>query len=271
MCTSLRRLLNGILREEVYVSQPDRFVDQDNPNHVYKVKKALYGLKQTPRAWYDLLSSFLISQKFSKGAVDPTLFTRKEGKDILLSPRGIFLNQSKYALEIIKNYGMETSDLVDTPMVEKSKLDEDLQEKDVDPIRYRGMIGSLMYLTSSQPDLDSCIALTAFTDVDRAGCQDTRRSTSGSMQLLALSGCGAQILWMRSQLTDYGLAFNKIPLYCDNKSAIALCCNNVQHSRSKHIDIKYHFINEQVENGVVELYFVRTEYQLTDIFTKALG
>ncbi|GKC33134.1 hypothetical protein Tco_1040428, partial [Tanacetum coccineum] len=124
---------------------------------------------------------------------------------------------------------------------------------------------------------------------------DTRRSTSGSMQLLgdrlvswsskrqnsaaisnteaeyiALSGCCAQVLWMRSKLTDYGLGFNKIPMCCDNKSAIALCCNNVQHSRSKHIDIRFHFIKEQVENGVVELYFVNTEYQLADIFTKAL-
>ncbi|GJS24147.1 retrovirus-related pol polyprotein from transposon TNT 1-94 [Tanacetum coccineum] len=143
---------------------------------------------------------------------------------------------------------------------------------------------------------DSSIALTAYADADHAGCQDTRRSTSGSMQLLgdrlvswsskrqksaaissteaeyiALSGCCAQVLWMRSQLTDYGLGFNKIPMYCDNKSAIALCCNNVQHSRSKHIDIRFHFIKEQVENGVVELYFVNTEYQLADIFTKALG
>ncbi|GJR16204.1 hypothetical protein Tco_0798856 [Tanacetum coccineum] len=75
---------------------------------------------------------------------------------------------------------------------------------------------------------------------------------------------------MRSQLTDYGFQFNKIPLYCDNKSAIALCCNNVQHSRAKHIDVRYHFIKEQVENGIVELYFVRTEYQLADIFTKPL-
>ncbi|GKB92875.1 hypothetical protein Tco_0965147, partial [Tanacetum coccineum] len=74
----------------------------------------------------------------------------------------------------------------------------------------------------------------------------------------------------RSQLTDYGLVFNKIPLYCDNKSVIALCCNNVQHSRSKHIDIRHHFIKEKVENGVVELYFVRTVYQLADIFTKVL-
>nr|GFC74793.1 Gag-Pol polyprotein [Tanacetum cinerariifolium] len=143
---------------------------------------------------------------------------------------------------------------------------------------------------------DSSIALTAFADVDHAGCQDTRRSTSGSVQFLgerliswsskrqksaaisntkaeyiALSGCCAQVLWMRSQLSDYGLAFNKIPMYCDNKSAIALCCNNVQHSRSKHIDIRYHFIKEQVENEMIELYFVNTEYQLADLFTRALG
>nr|GEZ45030.1 retrovirus-related Pol polyprotein from transposon TNT 1-94 [Tanacetum cinerariifolium] len=143
---------------------------------------------------------------------------------------------------------------------------------------------------------DSSVAVTAFADADHAGCQDTCRSTSGSVQFLgerliswsskrqksvaissteaeyiALSGCCAQILWMRSQLSDYGLAFNKIPIYCDNKSCIALCCNNVQHSRSKHIDIRYHFIKEQVENGVIELYFVNTEYQLADLFTKSLG
>ncbi|GKB41777.1 copia protein [Tanacetum coccineum] len=257
--------LNGILREEVYVSQPDGFVDPKNPNHVYKLKKPLYGLKQAPRARYDLLSSFLLFQKFTKGIVDPTLFVRREGKDILL-------------------YGMETCKPADTPMVEKSKLDEDPQGKAVDPTRYRGMIGTLMYLTST------------FADADHTSCQDTRKSMSGCMQLLgdrlvswsskkqkstaissteaeyiALSGCCVQILWMRSQLTDYGLVFNKIPLYCDNKSAIALRCNNVQHSRSKHIDIRHHFIKEQVENGVVELYFVRIEYQLADIFTKPLA
>ncbi|GJR16656.1 retrovirus-related pol polyprotein from transposon TNT 1-94 [Tanacetum coccineum] len=170
--------LNGILHEEVYVSQPDGFVDQDNPNHVYKLKKALYRLKQAPRARFDLLSSFLLSQKFSKGVVDPTLFTRKEGKDILLMsmmgkmllflrlqisqiPRGNFLNQSKYALEIIKKYGMETSDSVDTPIMEKSKLDEDLQGKAVDPTCYRGMIGSFMYLTFNRPYLVFAICMCA--------------------------------------------------------------------------------------------------------------
>ncbi|GJR79966.1 hypothetical protein Tco_0150751 [Tanacetum coccineum] len=191
---------------------------------------------------------------------------------------------------------METYKPTNTPMVEKSKLDEDPQGKAIDPTGYSGMIGTLMYLTSSRPDLDSLsIAYIAFADADHAGCQDTRKSTSGSMQMLGdklvswsskkqksttisstkaeyitLSGCCGQILWMRSQLTGYGLIFNKIPLYCDNKSAISLCCNNVQHSRSKHIDIRHHFIKEQVENRVLELYFVRTEYQLADIFTKPL-
>ncbi|GKA18583.1 retrovirus-related pol polyprotein from transposon TNT 1-94 [Tanacetum coccineum] len=319
--------LNGELKEEVYVSQPEGFVDQDNPSHVYKLKKALYGLKQAPRAWYDMLSSFLISQHFSKVQdVD-------DGTNVILSR---ITNQSKYASEIIKKYGMLTSDSVDTPMVEKNKLDADLQGTPVDATHYRGMIGSLMYLTSSRPDLiyavclcaryqakpiekhlnavkrifrylkgtinmglwyskDTGMSLTAYSDADHAGCQDTRRSTSGSAQFLgdklvswsskkqkstvissteaeyiALSGCCAQILWMRSQLTDYGFTFNKIPLYCDNKSVIALCCNNVQHSRAKHIDVRYYYIKEQVENGIVELYFVWTEYQLANIFTKPL-
>ncbi|GKB32561.1 hypothetical protein Tco_0871962 [Tanacetum coccineum] len=100
--------------------------------------------------------------------------------------------------------------------------------------------------------------------------QKSTAISSTKAEYIALSGCCAQILWMRSQLTNYGFQFNKIPLYCDNKSAIALCCNNVQHSRAKHIDVRYHFIKEQVENGIMELYFVQTEYQLTEIFTKPL-
>ncbi|GKC26030.1 retrovirus-related pol polyprotein from transposon TNT 1-94 [Tanacetum coccineum] len=155
------KFLNGILREEVYVSQPERFVDPNNPNHVYRLKKALYRLKQAPHAWYDLLSSFLLSLGFSKGTVGPTLFISKKGTDILLSLRGIFLNQSKYALESLKKYEMESCDLVDTPMVEKSKLDKDPQGKAVDPTHYRGMFGTLMYLTSSRPDLVYVVCMCA--------------------------------------------------------------------------------------------------------------
>ncbi|GKB42911.1 retrovirus-related pol polyprotein from transposon TNT 1-94, partial [Tanacetum coccineum] len=186
--------LNGILREEVYVHQPDGFINQDNPNHVYKLKKALYGLK--------------------------------------------------HALRL----GMETSDSMDTPMVEKSKLDADPQRKEVDPTRYH------------DADDAGCLA-------NYAGCQDTMKKLHWKYASLV----DDSQLVMRSQLIDYGIGFNKIPLYCDNKRAIALCCNSVQHSRSKHIDVRYHFIKEQVENCVVEFYFVKTKYLLTDIFTKALG
>ncbi|GKB99871.1 retrovirus-related pol polyprotein from transposon TNT 1-94 [Tanacetum coccineum] len=157
--------LNGELKEEVYVSQPEGFVDPDRPHHVYRLKKALYGLKQAPRAWYDTLSKFLLAQGFSKGVVDPTLFIRKTGKhtlhvqiyvdDIIFAstdpkdcdrfsnemsskfqmsmmgqisfflglqisqnPRGIFINQSKYANEILKKFDLHKSDPVNTPMVE---------------------------------------------------------------------------------------------------------------------------------------------------------
>nr|GEV30983.1 retrovirus-related Pol polyprotein from transposon TNT 1-94 [Tanacetum cinerariifolium] len=110
--------------------------------------------------------------------------------------------------------------------------------------------------------IDTAMALAAYADADHAGYQDTRRSTSGSAQFL-------RDKLMRSQPTDYSFSFNNIPLYCDNKSAIALCCSNVQHSWSKHIDIRHHFIREKVKNDVVELYFVTTDYQLADIFTKA--
>ncbi|GJT28309.1 retrovirus-related pol polyprotein from transposon TNT 1-94 [Tanacetum coccineum] len=180
--------LNGILREEVYVSQPDGFVDQDNPNHVYKHKKALYGLKQAPRTWYDLLSKFLLSTEIAlilSTGCDKQLLQQRT-HDFQKSQMPTF-KTSKYALESLKKYGMESSDPVDTPMVEKSKLDEDPQRKAVDPTHYREMVGALMYLTASRPDLtfvDSSIALRAYADTDHAGCQDTRRSTSGSMQFL---------------------------------------------------------------------------------------
>nr|GEX35574.1 hypothetical protein [Tanacetum cinerariifolium] len=191
--------LSGNLREEVYVSQPDEFVDQDNPNHVYKLKKALYGLKQAPRAWYEMLSSFLLSQDFPKAQwILHCSFV--EMATTYFCPRGIFINQSKYALESLKKYGFESCDPVDTPMVEKSKMNEDKEGKAVDPSHYRGMIGTLFYLTASRPDL---------------------------------------------------------------QFAICMCARYQARPTEKHL--------HAVENGVIELYFVNTEYQLANHFTKALG
>nr|GEX00171.1 retrovirus-related Pol polyprotein from transposon TNT 1-94 [Tanacetum cinerariifolium] len=210
--------LNGDLQEEVFVSQPESLEDPDHPTHVYRLKKALYGLKWAPRVWYDTLSKFLMTTKFFKGAVDPTLFTRKKSKHILLVQ--IYVDDIIFASTDPSKYGMDLSDPVDTPMVDQLKLDEDLI---VDQTRFRGMVGSLMYLTTSRPDLvfvvcmcdryqakptkkhlkaikqvfrylkgtnhmglwylkDNAMALTAYAD--HVGCQDSRRSTSGSAQFL---------------------------------------------------------------------------------------
>nr|GEX77971.1 retrovirus-related Pol polyprotein from transposon TNT 1-94 [Tanacetum cinerariifolium] len=301
--------LNDELNEIVYVSQPEGFVDPEHPTYVYRLKKSLYGLKQAPRAWYNKLSKFLISTGFSKGVVDPTLFTRLTSKHILLvqiyvddiifastdpnscqrfahemsltfqmsmmgqmsfflglqvsqNPRGIFINQSKYALEILKKYDFDSSTPIDTPMAERPKLDEDNGGKLIDPTCYRGMVGSLMYLSANRPNIVFAICMCARL-VSWSSKKQKRTAISTTVaEYIALSGCCAQIFWMRSQLKDYGFDFHKIPMYCDNQSDIAMCYNSVQHSRSKHIDIRHHFIKEQVERRVVELYFVETKYQL---------
>nr|GEY86688.1 copia protein [Tanacetum cinerariifolium] len=314
--------LHGSLKEDVYVCQPEGFIDADHPSHVYKLKKALYGLKQAPRAWYDELSTFLLQNHFFKGTIDPTLFIRRFDDDILVIS--------------LKKYGMESCDPVGTLMEIKDKLDLDQNGTPVDATKYRSMIGALMYLTSSRSKIvhatclcaryqakptekhlkevkrifrylrgtvntglwytkDSGFKLTGFLDADYAGCKDTFIGTSGVAQFLgeklvswsskkqdcmtpstaeaeyvSISACCAQVLWMRTQLTDYGFNLKKIPIYCDSKSAIAISCNPVQHSRTKHIAVRYHFITEHVEKGTIELYFVKTDYQLADLFTKAL-
>nr|GEW10870.1 hypothetical protein [Tanacetum cinerariifolium] len=156
--------LYGPLKEEVYVNQPDGFVDPYHPNKVYHLKKALYGLKQAPRAWYDELSNFLVS----KGSIDPTLFITKHRGYILLVqiyvddiifrnsnppiPRGIFINQTKYAQEILIKHAMTSCDSIGTPMAMKH-LDADLSGTSVDQTKYHSMVGELMYLTASRPDI----------------------------------------------------------------------------------------------------------------------
>ncbi|GJU03272.1 retrovirus-related pol polyprotein from transposon TNT 1-94 [Tanacetum coccineum] len=263
--------LNGPLKEEVYVSQPEGFIDPEFPDHVYRLKKALYGLKQAPRAWYDKLSSFLIEHGFTKGIVDPTLFTRRHGEDILLvqvyvddiifgstnpdfskrfanlmknnfemsmmgelkfflglqvhqSPRGIFISQSQYAIELLKKHGLDECVSMSTPMATE-RLDADLQGTPTDQTTYRRMIGGLMYLTASRPDIayatfvcaryqacptvkhlkevkrifrylrqsyniglwypkDSGFELIAYSDANHAGCKDDCKSTLGGLQFL---------------------------------------------------------------------------------------
>ncbi|KAJ9561670.1 hypothetical protein OSB04_006830 [Centaurea solstitialis] len=312
--------LNGKLNEEVYVAQPPGFVDPKFPDHVYKLNKALYGLKQAPRAWYDTLSTFLLSK----------------GLQIKQSEKGIFINQGKYVHEMLKKFDLTSCTPMKTPMAPPLSLDKDSKGKPVDVTLYRGMIGSLLYLTASRPDImystclcaryqaepkeshltavkrifrylkgtpnlglwyskDSGFDLTAYSDSDFAGCKIDRKSTTGGCHLLggklvswtskkqnsvststaeaeyvAAGICCAQVLWLRNQLQDYDIQLSKIPIYCDNTSAIAIANNPVLHSKTKHIEVRYHFIRDHVMNGDIELHFVPTEYQLADLFTKPL-
>nr|GEY86375.1 hypothetical protein [Tanacetum cinerariifolium] len=165
--------LNGPLKEEVYVAQPDGFVDPDHPKKVYRLRKALYGLKQAPRAWYDELSKILTSKGFTK---------------------------AKYALEILQKHGMDKGQSIGTPMAMKPKLDADLSGNPLDAKK------------------QNCTAM-----------------SSAEAKYVALSASCSQVMWMRTQLQDYGFNYNKIPLYCDSQSAIAISCNPIQHSRTKHI------------------------------------
>ncbi|GJV62194.1 retrovirus-related pol polyprotein from transposon TNT 1-94 [Tanacetum coccineum] len=238
------------------------------------------------------------------------------GLQVHQSPRGIFISQSQYAIELLKKHGLDECVSMSTPMATE-RLDADLQGTPTDQTTYRRMIGGLMYLTASRPDIafatfvcaryqarptvkhlkevkrifrylrqsynmglwypkDSGFELIAYSDADHAGCKDDCKSTSGGLQFLggklvswsskkqdctamstaeaeyvSLSACCAQVIWMRTQLLDYGYKYNRIPMYCDSKSAIAISCNPVQHSKTKHIDIRYHFIKEHVEKVII--------------------
>nr|GEY29697.1 uncharacterized mitochondrial protein AtMg00810-like [Tanacetum cinerariifolium] len=259
--------LHGSLKEDVYVCQPEGFIDADHPSHVYKIKKALYGLKQAPRAWYIQLFSDIMKSRFKMSMMGEMTFFL--GLQVNQSLYGIFINQSKYVLEILNKYGMKSCDPVGTPMEIKDKLDLDQNGTSIDATEYRSMIAKptekhlkevkrIFHYLQGTVNMglwytkDFGFELTRFSDADYAGCKDTFKSTFGGSQLLgeklvswsskkqdctvlstaeaeyvSLSACCAQVLWMRTQLMDYGFHFDKIPIYCDSKSAIAISCNPV--------------------------------------------
>ncbi|PKA49890.1 Retrovirus-related Pol polyprotein from transposon TNT 1-94 [Apostasia shenzhenica] len=258
------------------------------------------------------------------------------GLQIKQLSEGIFICQSKYTRELLKKFGMDKSKQIGTPMSSSTKLDKDEKGKTVDEKLYRGMIGSLLYLTASRPDIVFSVCMCArfqsspkeshltavkrifrylvgthslglwypkgstpnligYSDADFAGCKVDRKSTSGTCQFfgnalvswssrkqnsialstaeaeyVAAGSCCAQLLWLKHQLIDYGIDLGQIPIKCDNTSAICLTKNPIQHSRTKHIEIRHHFIRDHVERGEVALEYISTEFQLADIFTKPL-
>ncbi|KAJ9556920.1 hypothetical protein OSB04_011534 [Centaurea solstitialis] len=353
--------LNGELQEVVYVEQPEGFVDPKYPEHVYVLDKALYGLKQAPRPWYETLTIYLLESGYKKGTVDPTLFLRRSGNhltvvqiyvdDIIFAstnPESCTefeqIMKSRFQMSMMGELtfflGLQVRQTPQGIFINHllqllCQLDADTSVNPVDQKVYRAIIGSLLYLTASRPDImfatcvcarfqcdpreshlgavkrilkylkgtpnfglwypkDSGFELTAFTDSDHAGCKLNRKSTSGACQFLgdklvswssrkqncvflstaeaeyvAAACCCSQVLWMKIQLADYGYTMHRIPIYCDSSSTIQIAANPVQHSRTKHIDIRYHFIKDHVEKGNVELFFVESERQIADLFTKA--
>ncbi|GJU92637.1 ribonuclease H-like domain-containing protein [Tanacetum coccineum] len=263
--------LYGTIEEEVYVRQPPGFVDPEFPEKVYKVEKALYGLHQAPRAWYETLSTYLLDNGFFRGQIDKTLFIKKVKGDILLVPDE-FNGRAHFLLGT-----------ANTPMETNKALTKDEDGEDVDIHLYRSMIGSLMYLTSSRPDI-----------IDYAGASLDRKSTTGGCQFLgsrliswqckkqtvvanstteaeyiAASHCCGQVLWIQNQMLDYGYNFMQTKIHVDNESAICVVKNPVYHSKTKHIEIRHHFIRDSYEKRLIEMVKIHTDNNVANLLTKA--
>ncbi|GKA20285.1 putative ribonuclease H-like domain-containing protein, partial [Tanacetum coccineum] len=354
---AMSAFLYGTIKEEVYVCQPPSFEDPQFPNKVYKVEKALYGLHQAPRAWYETLSTYLLENRFRRGTIDKTLFIKKDKGDILLvqvyvddiifghkeyyvlsfeqKDDGIFISQDKYVADILKKFDFVTMKTASTPIETNKALLKDEEAEDVDVHLYRSMIGSLMYLTASRPDImfvvcacarfqvtpkvshlhavkrifrylkgqpklglwyprDSPFDLEAFSDSDYAGASLDRKSTTGGCQFLgkrliswqckkqtvvansttkaeyvAAANCCGQVLWIQNQMLDYGFNFMNTKIYIDNESTICIVKNPVFYSKTKHIEIRHHFIKDSYEKKLIQVIKIHTDHNVADLLTKA--
>ncbi|GJZ09833.1 retrovirus-related pol polyprotein from transposon TNT 1-94 [Tanacetum coccineum] len=288
--------LNGFINEEVYVAQPPGFIDFEKPDHVYKLKKALYGLKQAPKAWYDRLKAFLIKHEYKMGMFEMSMMGELNfflGLQIKQMEDGIFFNQSKYIKEMLKKFGLEESKPMKTPMSSDTKLTKDEECESVDSTKYRGMIGTT-HLGLWYPK-GTGIETVVYADSDHAGDYVDQKSTSGictfvgccltswfskKQTALAISTTEAeyvsaekacqQALWSKQALIDYDVRHDDVPIMCDNKGAIDLIKNPVQHSRTKHIEICHHFLRDNVQKGHISIEKVSSVDNIVDILTKHL-
>ncbi|GJU18714.1 putative ribonuclease H-like domain-containing protein [Tanacetum coccineum] len=342
--------LYGTIDEEVYVMQPPGFQDPQFPHKVYKVVKAMYGLHQALRAWYGTLSKYLLDNGFQRGTIDQTLFIRKHKGEFLLvqvyvddiifgsaNPKLCrefkALMHEKFKISAMGELSFFLGS-ANTPMDREHPWGKDGTGKDVDLHLYRSMIGSLMYLTASRPDVmfavctrarhqvtpkechlhavkrifrylkghpklglwypkESPFDLVAYSDIDYGGASQDRKSTTGGCQLLgrrliscqckkqtivatstteaeyvaAASGCG-QVLWIQNQLLDYGYNFMNTKIFIDNNSAICIVKNLVFHSRTKHIEIRHHFIRGCFEKKLIYVDYIHTDDNVADLLTK---
>ncbi|GKB12287.1 putative ribonuclease H-like domain-containing protein [Tanacetum coccineum] len=330
--------LYGTIDEEVYVSQPPGFVDPKFPKKVYKVVKALYGLHQAPRAWYATLSTFLLKNGYRRGTIDKTLFIKKDKNDIMLVhvyvDDIIFGSTKRYWCDEFKAL-MKSSVKIAFTLIETHKpLVKDEEATDVDVHIYRSMIGSLMYLTASRPDMFAVCAcsrfqvtpktshlhavkrifrylkgkpklglwypketsfdMVAYSDNDYGGANLDRKSTTGGCQFLChrLISCQCKkqtivatstteakyvadanyygkVLWIQNQMLDYGFNFMNTRICIDNESTICILKNLVFHSKTKHIEIRHHFIRDAYEKKLIQVLKIHSDDNVADLLTNS--
>ncbi|GJT03806.1 retrovirus-related pol polyprotein from transposon TNT 1-94 [Tanacetum coccineum] len=297
--------LNGKILEEVYVQQPPGFESSEYPNQVYKLDKALYRLKQAPRACKQF--GKLMTKKYKMSMMGELTYFM--GFQIKQDFKGISICQEIYVKDLLKKYDLADCASVKCHMRPLKNLGPDELGVSVNETLFKGMIRSLMYLTASRPDnqFSTCLYaryqanpkeshlvvvkrifrylkgtpnlglwypkrsgfdLKAYSDSDYVGCNLDRKSTSGGCQIRREK---LVFLWIKSQLADYDFFYDKAPIFCDNTSVIVISNNPVLHSKTKHIDIRYHFIRDHILKGDIELHFVPTDLQLANIFTKPLA
>ncbi|GJU43250.1 putative ribonuclease H-like domain-containing protein [Tanacetum coccineum] len=236
--------LYGTIEEEVYVSQPLGFVDPEFPKKVYKVEKALYGLHQAPRAWYETLSTYLLDNGFYRGQIDKTLFIKRVKGDILLD---------KYVGEILKKFGFSSVRTTSTPMETTKALTKDEDGASLDR---KSTTGGCQFL---------CSRLISW----QCKKQSVVANSTTKAEYIATSHCCGQVLWIQNQMLDYGYNFMQTKIHVDNESTICVVKNPVYHSKTKHIEIRHHFIRDSYEKRLIEMVKMHTDNNVADLLTNA--
>ncbi|GJT21006.1 putative ribonuclease H-like domain-containing protein [Tanacetum coccineum] len=238
--------LYGIIEEEVYVCQPPGYKDPQFPDKVYKVEKALYGLHQAPRAWYETLSTYLLENRYKRGTIDKTLFIKKDRGDDAQEILDEFYGGAHFLLRIATS----------TPIETNKALNKNEEAEDVDVHLYRSMIGSLMYLTTSR----------YLKGQPKLGLWYPRDSP---FNLEAFSNSDFMVLWIQNQMLDYGFNFMNTKIHIDNESTICIVKNLVFHSKTKHIEIRHHFIRDSYEKKLIQVIKIHTDHNVANLLTKA--